>query len=130
MLATTFITFSRVRLSPQRFSTSTNAVEVLKAVSGPLSDLSASGIVLRHEGAEFLHPGIAVPLRIGDIHLIAGAQDALGIIETGGPEHRPDRRRHVCHDLNRMPAEFGDFLDRLRRKFWRADVDENIRVGG
>src|SRR5882724_12649091 len=58
------------------------AVEVLKAVTAFRA--IGFGIIFRHEGAESLHARIAVPLRIGDVHLVAGAQYSLGIVEAGG----------------------------------------------
>ena len=73
---------------------------------------------------------MAVPLRIGDIHLIAGAENALGVLETGWLEHRANRRRHVGHDVDRMPVEFGKLLDRLRCKFRGSDIDKDFRVRG
>ena len=41
-------------------------------------------IILRHEGAEFLHSGMALPLRVGNVHLVACAQNALGVFQSGG----------------------------------------------
>src|SRR6202158_546430 len=82
--------------------------------------------ILVHEGCPGLDPGIVLPRRIGRILQIGGRNDALGIVEAGWLENGCDRCRHVAEKIHRLPAEFADLSDRLRRPLWRGPRYEDI----
>ena len=75
-------------------------------------------------------PGWLIPLRIRDVHLKTGTENALGVVEARGSQDCSDGYRYVRHDMDGMPIELGDLLDRLSRKFRRRDIEEDIGTGG
>src|SRR5258708_13785722 len=89
-----------------------------------------SRIVSCHEGPEALHAWVTIPLRIRDVHLKTGAENAFGVVEAGGFQHRSDRNRYIRYDMAGVPIELSDLLDPLSRKFRRSGIEENIRIAG
>jgi len=92
--------------------------------------LVAARIVLIHEGGSFLEAWVTVPGWIGGIFGIAGGENAPGISESGGPEHRPDRARYVVHEVQRLPADLSHLLDCLGGEFGGGDIKEDVGPGG
>ena len=50
-------------------------------------------------------------------------------VEAGRLDHAADRGRDVVEEVQRLPADLGVLLDRLRREFRRGDVDEHVGAG-
>src|SRR5437016_5840606 len=59
---------------------------------------------------------------------IADRDDAGGVLEAGGGENRAAGRARR-QQMQRLPAELGDFADRLRRCFAGRDIVENVGAG-
>jgi len=85
-----------------------------------------SGKYLARNSSKAFMAGIVLPLRIGGILQIVGRDDALRILEAGRLDHAADRGRDVVEEVQRVPSDFGDFLDRLRGEFRRGDVEEDV----
>src|SRR5450755_470711 len=75
------------------------------------------------------HSRMALPLRARYVHLKSGTENTLRVVEPRGSQDCSDGYRYVRHDMDRMPIELGDLLDRLSGKFRRSDIEENIGAG-
>src|SRR5262252_3656284 len=86
----------------------------------------AARIVLPHE----LHPGLearlVLPLRVGDVLQILGAQDALGGLDARRLEHGLHRRGDAGEDLYGLPAEVISLPDGLGRELRRGAVEKDV----
>ena len=91
--------------------------------------LVASGVVARHEFAPFLDAGVVGHGGIVRVlHPVAG-DDALRIVEARGLEHAADVRSDGGDELHRLPFQFGDLANGLRRKFRRREIHHDVRAG-
>src|SRR6266403_3846912 len=100
------------------------------AVHDGAIELVGFGIILLQERIEFLHAGIVVPLGVRTVLGVSGRENALRILKARRLDHGADGGRNVGDDMQRLPFDLGELLDRLRREFRGGDADEDVGAGG
>jgi hypothetical protein len=75
-----------------------------------------------HESLVAFHALIDGPLRVERVLAVIDRNDVLGVLSASRNQRLADRRSVDIENLDRLPAEFGSFLDRLRAEFRRRNI--------